>query len=183
MSLVDPNRRIWVLVEKFWNYGSGDILDEKGEKIGIMHRVLISLGGKIELKELDGTTICEIHKKIITIRQTYDIKDAEGNMLGRFKKALTAMIRPKLTLEGPEGKPILDCKGKPMRWDFTIIDMKGKTVATVGKLDKWRDVFLKSVFNFKDKYALRISDEFAGKVDTRLLLGYVITIDNIFHDK
>ena len=157
-------------------------MDEKGEKIGILHRVIVSLTHKIEIKDLDENTICEIHKKIVSVRKTYDIKDPEGNTLGRFKKAITAIIHPKLTLEGPDGKPILDCKGKPMRWDFTIVDPKGKIVATVGNLNKWKNVFVKGLFNFTQKYAMCISDEFMGKVDPRLLLGYVITIDNIFHD-
>ena len=158
-------------------------MDERGEKIGKLHRVIISLGHKIEVRELDDTILFEIHKKIISVRQTYDIKDAEGNMLGRIKKALMAIVCPKLTLEDAEGKAILDCKGKPMKWDFTVIDPQGKLVATIGKLDKWRDVFLKGVFNFKDKYALHLNDEFAGKIDLRLLLGYVLAIDNIFHEK
>jgi len=180
--LFDPNRQFYVLIEKFWGFGSGDILDEKGEKVGIMHRVVISLGGKIELKELDGTTVAEIHKKIVAIRQTYDIKDEQENLLGRIKKSITAIVHPKLWLEGPNEEKLYEAKGKPMRWDFVILDAKGKQVAIVSKLDKWRDVFLKGVFNFKDKYALRIENDALGKVDPRILVGFVLSIDNIFHD-
>ncbi|OLS13406.1 MAG: hypothetical protein RBG13Loki_3002 [Promethearchaeota archaeon CR_4] len=42
-NLFDPNRKIWVLVEKWGKFGSGDILDEKGQKIGSIHRVNVSI--------------------------------------------------------------------------------------------------------------------------------------------
>ncbi len=181
-TLFDPNRKIWVLIEKGWGFGSGDILDEKGQKIGSMHRVIVSLGGKIELKELDESIACEVHKKIVAIRQTYDVKDPSGAMLGRIKKAMMAVIKPKLWLETEDDQKLYEARGKPMRWDFVILDASGKEIAKVNKLDKWKDVFIKGLFNFKDKYALRINDDAVGKVDARQLLGFVIAIDNIFHD-
>ncbi len=182
-TLFDPTREIWVLVIKGWGFGSGDILDEKGDKIGSMHRVIVSLGGKIELKELDGTTVCEVHEKIVAIRHTYDVKDSAGNKIGRIKKGITAVIRPKLWLQTEHGQKLFVAKGKIMRWDFVILDASGTEVAKVNKLDKWGDVFFtRGILNFKDRYALRINENAVGKVDARQLVGFVIAIDKIFND-
>src|SRR4030042_1004479 len=63
-SLFDPQHEFYVLHEKYWNWGSGDILDEKGVVIGKMHRVFLSLRARIELKEVDGTLSAQIHQKI-----------------------------------------------------------------------------------------------------------------------
>ncbi len=181
-TLFDPNRTVWVLVEKLWGFGSGDILDEKGQKIGQMHRVVVNFGGKIELKELNGSIACEIHKKTVAIRQIYDVKDPAGMILGRIKKAMMVGVKPKLWYETEDNHKIFEAKGKAMYWDFVILDASGKEVAKVNKVDKWKDIFMNSAFNFRDKYALRINDEKVGKVDARSLLGLVIAIDNIFHD-
>ena len=41
-SLLDPKRNYYVLKEKLWDWGSGDIYDEKGNTIGKMKRKLLS---------------------------------------------------------------------------------------------------------------------------------------------
>jgi len=50
----------------------------------------------------------------------------------------------------------------------------------VGRLkSRWRDVFLGGIFDFADNYALRILD---NETDRRILVGFVLSIDNVMHD-
>jgi len=180
-GLFDPSRQYYILQEKYWSWGSGSIMDEKGLEIGKMHRKVFSIRQRIELLELDGTISAMIHKKIIAIRPTYDLKDGQENDLARLKKTIINIIKPKLFLEDPSGNVLYEARGKFMGWDFTITDANtGALVATVSKTDRWRDVFLGGVFNFKDTYALKIEEPTA---DRRLLLGFVLSIDNSLHDQ
>ncbi len=49
MDLLDPSIEHYVLHEKAWKFGGGDIFDPQGEKIGIMRRKLISMRAEIQL--------------------------------------------------------------------------------------------------------------------------------------
>lgn len=180
-GLFDINRNYYVLKEKYWDWGSGDILDEKGQPIGRMHRKIFSLRRKVELMELDGTIQATIHAKIVSARGSQDLKDPEGNMIARIKKAILSVFRPKFYLESPDGEKWYEAQGKFMGWSYKVTNFKtGELVAEIEKADRWRDIFLGGLFDFKDTYALRIHD---NKTDRRILLGFVLSIDNVLHDK
>lgn len=178
-GLFDPSRSAYVLKEKYWDWGSGPILDEQGNEIGKMQRKIFSIRQKIEFVELDGSISASIHKKIISIKPTYDLKDAEENQLARLKKTFWSFIRPKFYLENPQGEKIMIAQGKFMGFNFTVTDPEGNLIGTIKKADRWKDVFLGGIFDMKDTYALKIEDP---NVDRRLLLGFVIAIDNTLHD-
>lgn len=178
-GLFDPSRKYYVLQEKYWDWGSGPIMDEKGQEIGKMHRKILSLRAKIEFLELDGTISAAIHKKLVAIKPTYDLKDQNDQMIARLRKTFWSFIHPKFYLENLQGQNIMTAQGKFMGWDFTVYDNAGKLIGTINKTDRWRDVFLGGIFDFKDTYALKIEDP---SVDRRLLLGFVIAIDNTLHD-
>ncbi len=154
-------------------------MDEQGAEIGRMHRKLFSLRAKIEFNELDGTISAEIHRKLIAIKPTYDLKDGEENLIARLSKTIFSVFRPKFYLEDANKTRIMVAQGKFMGFNFQVTDMNGKLLGTINKADKWRDIFLGGMFDFKDTYALKIEDP---DVDRRQLLGFVIAIDNTLHD-
>ena len=180
-GLFDINRTYYVLKEKYWDFGSGDVLDEKGQIIGKMHRKIFSIRKKIELREIDGTVSASIHEKLISARGAQDLKDSEGILIARIKKKLLTLFKPKLWLEDPEGNRWYEAEGKFMGFSFKVRDLStGQIVAEINKADRWRDIFLGGMFDFKDTYALKILD---NVTDRRILVGFVLSIDNIMHDK
>ena len=180
-GLFDTNRTYYVLKEKYWDFGSGDILDEKNQVIGKMKRKIFSIRKKIELREIDGTVSASIHEKLISARGAQDLKDPEGNLIARIKKKLLTLFKPKLWLEDPEGNRWYEAEGKFMGFSFKVRDLStGQIVAEINKADRWRDIFLGGMFDFKDTYALKILD---NVTDRRILVGFVLSIDNIMHDK
>ena len=180
-GLFDLNRNYYILKEKYWDWGSGDILDDKGQIIGKMKRKILSIRKKVELQELDGTVSATIHAKIISARQAQDLKDAEGNLIARIKKKILTLLKPKFFLEAPDGKVWYEAQGNFMGFSFKVKDMSsGKIIAEIEKADRWRDYFLGGAFDFKDTYALRILD---NETDRRILLGFVLSIDNVLHDQ
>ncbi len=179
-GLFDLNRNYYILKEKFWDFGSGDILDEKNQVIGKMKRIFLSIRKKIELLELDGTVSATLHSKIISARGAQDLKDAEGNLIARIKKKILSFLHPLFYLEDPDGNRWYEAQGEFMGWSYKIKDLStDKIIAEVEKADRWRDIFLGGFLDFKDTYALRILD---NETDRRILLGFVISIDNVLFD-
>ena len=178
-GLFDLNRNYYILKEKYWDWGSGDILDENNQVIGIMRRVILSIRRRVELLEVDGTLSATIHSKIVSARGAQDLKDPQGNMIARIKKKILSVFRPKFFLEDPNGNRWYEAQGKFMGWSYKVTDMSGKLIAEIEKADRWRDVFLGGLLDFKDTYALRILD---NETDRRILLGFVLSIDNVLHD-
>lgn len=180
-KLFDLNRNYYILKEKYWDWGSGEILDNQGQVIGKMHRKILSIRKKVELMELDGTVSASINAKLISARAAQDLKDAQGNLIARIKKKIMTLLKPKFFLEDPEGTRLYEAQGNFMGFSFKVKDLtSNKIIAEIEKAQKWRDVFLGGVFDFKDTYALKILD---NKTDRRILLGFVLSIDNVLHDQ
>ncbi|MFW9822956.1 MAG: LURP-one-related family protein [Candidatus Thorarchaeota archaeon] len=178
-GLFDLSRNYYILKEKYWDWGSGEILDENNQVIGKMRRVILSIRRRVELLEIDGTLSATIHSKIVSARGAQDLKDPQGNLVARIKKKILSVFRPKFFLESPTGERFFEAQGKFMGWSYKVTDMSGKLIAEIEKADRWRDVFLGGLLDFKDTYALRILD---NETDRRILLGFVLSIDNVLHD-
>ena len=180
-GLFDINRNYYILKEKYWDWGSGDILDEKNQPIGRMKRIILSIRRRVELRELDGSVVATIHSKIISARGAQDLKTPDGQLIARIKKKILSLFRPVFYLEDPEGNQWFRAQGKFMGFSFKVYDVTtGNVVAEIEKADRWRDIFLGGLFDFKDTYALRILD---NVTDRRILLGFVLSIDNVLHDR
>lgn len=183
-GLLDPNRMRYVVKEKFWDWGSGPILDQEGIQIGKMKRHVFSIRQRIDLTDMNDAVVASIHRKIISIRPTYTIYDNQERIIGRFQKTLLSIINPKFYLKSPDERIIFTAQGKFMGFDFQIY--RGDTtsssnmVAEIHKADRWKDVFFGGIWDFKDTYGVQIHDP---SIDRRLLLGFVIAIDNVLHDQ
>tara|TARA_B100001750_G_scaffold240088_1_gene249197 strand:+ start:718 stop:1272 length:555 start_codon:yes stop_codon:yes gene_type:complete len=179
-SLLDPKRDYYILKEKMWDWGSGDIYDKKGNTIGKMKRKVLSLRSKITVHDFDNKEILTVNRKLASVRKTYEIKDMDEKLLGRTNKKIMSFIRPKMWMENTDGEKQLIGQGSFAGWNFDITDPKGNKVAEVSKADRWRDVFLSGIFDYSDTYAIHILD---STYDRRIILGLVIAIDNSVHDK
>lgn len=178
-SLIDAERQYYVVKEKFWDWGSGDINDENGATIGKMDRKFLSLRSTIAVTEADGMGLFTVSKKLVSIRTSYDIKDENDELLGRTKKKIFSFFRPKMWMEDAGGRKLLIAEGSFAGWRFTIKDNTGQLIGQVSKSDALRDVFLGGMFDFSDTYTLQVMEP---SFDRRLLLGLVIAIDNSVHD-
>jgi len=180
VGLLSPRVNYFVLKEKWWDWGGGDIYNKIGTPIGKMHRKVISLRALTEVTETNGTPIFAVNKKLVSIRASYMIKDVQGNTLGRTNRKILTLFRPKLWLEDEHGNKLLEAQGNFLGRDFKIKDSKGNLKAKIGKSDFFKDLLFGEVFDFSDTYAVQILDP---GYDKRLLLGFVIAIDNSVHDK
>ena len=179
-KLFDIKRNYYVIKERWFDSGFGDILDENGELIGRMNRIIFSIRRRVELQELDGTIVATIHSKIISARGAQDLKDPQGNLIARIKRKILTFFRHIFYLEDPFGNRWYEAEGDFMGWSFKVYEVgTRKLIAEIEKADRWRDVFLRGLFDFKDTYALKILD---NETDRRILVGFVLSIDNVLHD-
>ena len=90
MSLLDPSIVHYVLHEKVWKFGGGEIYDSQGQQIGAMKRKLLSMRAEISLEEPNGNVICTLNRKLISARPIYDVKLPDDTLIGRAKAAMFA---------------------------------------------------------------------------------------------
>jgi uncharacterized protein YxjI len=180
MSLLDPTIEYYVLHEKVWKFGGGEIFNPAGEQVGAMKRKLLSMRAEISLEEPNGEVLCTINRKLISARPIYDVKLPDDTMIGRAKAALIA-FRGSIMMYDANDNQVFKAQGGVTKWNFEIRDPKDKNrvFAVIKKADKFRDVFLPA-FNFKDRYVIHVVDP---NVDRLMLLAYAVIIDNTYHDK
>ena len=107
-------------------------------------------------------------------------KGSTSNLIARIKRKILTFFKNKFYLEDPGGNRWYEAIGNFMGWSFKVYEVAtGKLVAEIEKADRWRDVFLGGVFDFADTYALKILD---NVTDRRILVGFVLSIDNVLHD-
>ena len=179
MSLLDPTITFYVMHEKAWRFGGGDIYDQHETKVGSMQRKLLSMRAEISLFDSNGELLCVINKKLVSARPIYDVKAPDGRLIGRGKRPMIA-FRGSVDMYDADDQLIYKAQGGVTKWNFQITDPDKKKIwAVIKKADKWRDVFAPG-FNFKDRYVISIEDPTADRL---MLLAYAIVIDNVYHDK
>lgn len=179
-KLFDLKRDYYVIKERAWDLGYGDIYDENGNLIGRMNRIIFSIRRRVELLDLDGTLAATIHSKLVSARGAQDLKDPNGILIARIKRKILTFFRHVFYLEDPMGNRWYVAEGNFMGWSFKIFEVSTrKLIAEIEKSDTWKDVFLGGIFDYSDTYALRILD---NQIDRRILVGFVLSIDNVLHD-
>lgn len=181
MPLFDLRRRYYTVKRQWWTWGSGEIYDERGTVIGHMDRRVFSVREAIEFREADNrTTSALINRKLIAIRDTYEIKDGREQLLARVKHKIFAPIHPVMWLEDPSEKKIFEAQGNFLGFSFRVHDMAGNPVAEIDKTDKWKDIFVGgSMLDFSQHYSIVIN----GDVDRRLIVPLAVAIDEAIHEE
>ena len=141
MSLLDSSIEYYLLKEKGWDLGNGEIFDSEGNVIGKMNRRLRNIRGLTKLSEVDGTGILKIQRKFLSPRITYDVFEnheddgKHGKQFARCYRAFTSIIRPKMWLnydpdnnDNPTKK--LEAQGSFAGWNFKIV-YEGNEIAEV----------------------------------------------------
>ena len=152
---------MYVIRERFFSIGDDfDVLDEHGDKIFHVDGKVLSLRDKVVIEDLDGTEVASVHRHLVALRPTYEIR-VGGEKAAEVRKKLFTPFRDKFTIDVP-GPGDLTMKGDLLDHEY-VIERDGRDVAAVSK--RWLTI--------RDTYAVQVE---AGE-DALLIIASVLALD------
>ncbi|SDS52501.1 LURP-one-related/scramblase family protein [Actinoplanes derwentensis] len=152
---------MYVIRERFFAIGDDfDVLDEHGTKVYHVDGKVLSVRDKVIIEDPDGTEVATVHRHLIALRPTYEIRIG-GEKAAEVRKNLFTPFRDKFTIDVP-GPDDLEMKGDLLDHEY-VIEQGGTEVASVSK--RWLSI--------RDTYAVKV----AAGVEPLLIIGSVIALD------
>ena len=152
---------MYVIRERFFSIGDDfDVLDEHGTKLLHVDGKVLSVRNKVVIESLEGAELASVHRHLIALRPTYEIRIG-GEKAAEVRKKLFTPFREKFTIDVP-GPDDLEMKGDLLDHEYTI-DLGGREVAAVSK--RWLTI--------RDTYAVQI----AADQEPLLIIASVLALD------
>lgn len=152
---------MYLIRERFFAIGDDfDVLDEDGNKVFRVDGKAFSIRDKLIIENPDGDEVATVHRHLIALRPTYEIRIG-GEEAAEVKKNLFTPFRDKFTIDVP-GRDDLEMKGDLLDHEY-VIELDGDEVAAVSK--RWLTV--------RDTYAVQIK----SGVDPLLIICSVLALD------
>jgi uncharacterized protein YxjI len=152
---------MYVIRERFFSIGDDfDVLDEHGAKVFHVDGKVLSARNRVVIEDLDGTELASVHRHLIALHPTYEIRIG-GEKAAEVRKKLFTPFRERFTIDVP-GPDDLEMRGDLLDHEYTI-DQGGREVAAVSK--RW--------LTLRDTYAVQI----AADQDPLLIIAGVLALD------
>ena len=152
---------MYVIRERFFSIGDDfDVLDEHGTKLLHVDGKVFSLRNKVVIEDPSGTELASVHRHLVALRPTYEIRIG-GEKAAEVRKKLFTPFHEKFTIDVP-GPDDLEMKGDLFDHEY-VIEQGGVEVAAVSK--RWLTI--------RDTYAVQI----AAGVEPLLIIGAVLALD------
>ncbi|MEW2143246.1 LURP-one-related family protein [Micromonospora vinacea] len=152
---------MFVIRERFFSIGDDfDVLDEHGAKVFHVDGKVLSVRNKVVIEDASGQEVATLHRHLVALRPTYEIRIG-GEKAAEVRKKLLTPFRDKFTIDVP-GPDDLEMKGDLLDHEY-VIERDGTEVAAVSK--RWLTI--------RDTYAVQVT---AG-VDPLLIIGSVLALD------
>ena len=152
---------MFLIRERLFSVGDDfDVLDEHGTKLYRIDGKAFSVRDKVVIEDPHGDEVATVHRHLIALRPTYEIRIG-GETAAEVRKKLFTPFRDKFTIDIP-GPHDLEMRGNLLDHEFTV-ERDGDTVATVSK--RWLSI--------RDTYAVRLAEG----ADPLLIIGSVIALD------
>jgi uncharacterized protein YxjI len=152
---------MYVIRERFFSFGDDfDVLDEHGNKVLHVDGKVLTVRDKVVIEDLNGDEVASVHRQLVALRPTYEIRIG-GEKAAEVRKKLFTPFRDKFTIDVP-GPDDLEMKGDLLDHEY-VIEQDGREVAAVSK--RWLTI--------RDTYAVQV----AAGVDPLLIIGSVLALD------
>ena len=152
---------MYVIRERFFSIGDDfDVLDEHGAKVLHVDGKVFSVRGRVVIESPDGAEVASVHRHLVALRPTYEIRIG-GEKAAEVRKKLFTPFREKFTIDVP-GPDDLEMKGDLLDHEY-VIERGGQQVAAVSKR----------------RLTLRVTYAVQGErgTDPLLILGSVLALD------
>ena len=152
---------MYVIRERFFSIGDDfDVMDEHGNKVLHVDGKVFSVRNKLIIEDLAGTELASVHRHLVALRPTYEIR-VGGEKAAEIRKKLFTPFHDRFTIDVP-GPNDLEMRGNLLEHEYTI-ERGGVEVAAVSK--RWLTI--------RDTYAVQIA---AGE-EPLLIIGSVLALD------
>ena len=146
--------------DDFW------IENENGQRVYRVDGKVLRISKTYAFLDLAGNTLCRIKERLLTIKDTMEIEDSQGEELAVVRKALISPLRDRWNVNLRNG-PDLEIKGNILDHEYAIRQGRNK-IAEVSK--KW--------FRFTDTYGVEVAE---GQNDI-LILAIAVAMDAMAHE-
>ena len=153
-------QRVFSIGDDFW------ITDEQGNRVFLVDGKALRLRETFELKDANGSIVATVKKKLISVRDSMEIEH-EGAVVATVRKALISPLRHRSVIDLADGTQ-LEAVGNLADHEFDIL-APGQPVAHVSRA--W--------FRIRDTYGVDIAP---GQNDA-LVLAIAVCLDRIHHDE
>ncbi len=147
--------------DDFW------IENENGQRVFRVDGKVLRISKTYVFLDMAGNTLCRIKERLLTIKDTMEIEDAEGKELAVVRKALISPLRDRWNVKVRNGSD-LDIQGNILDHEYAIRQGR-QTIAEVSK--KW--------FRLTDTYGVEIAE---GQNDI-LILAIAVAMDSMTHER
>jgi uncharacterized protein YxjI len=152
---------MYVIRERFFSIGDDfDVLDEHGAKVFHVDGKVLSVRNTVVIEDLDGSEVASVHRHLVALRPTYEIRIG-GEKAAEVRKKLFTPFRERFTIDVP-GPDDLEMRGDLLDHEYTVV-RGGREVAAVSK--RWLTV--------RDTYAVQV----AADQDPLLIIAAVLALD------
>ncbi len=139
------------------------------EVLGYFVKKIMSVGDTYRLKDLEENDILTVHQKVLALRATYRFywgsEVDEDKLIGSIKQKLVA-IKPSYWFEDPQENKIFTAKGNLFKYEFEI-EKDGNEIAEVSR----------KLFKIKDTYGIRINKDVDDKT-AMIIIGFCIMLQS-----
>ena len=147
--------------DDFW------IENENGQRVFRVDGKVLRISKTYAFLDMAGNTLCQIKERLLTIKDTMEIEDTEGQEMAVIRKALISPLRDRWNVKVRNG-PDLDIQGNILDHEYTISQGRQR-IAEVSK--KW--------FRITDTYGVEIADN----QNDILILAIVVAMDAMTHER
>jgi uncharacterized protein YxjI len=152
---------MFLIRERFFAIGDDfDVLDEYGAKLYHVDGKVLSARGKVVIEDPSGEQVASVHRHLIAVRPTYEIRIG-GDEVAEVRKKLFTPFRDRFTIDLPNAED-LEMKGDLLDHEY-VIEQGGSQVAQVSK--RWLSI--------RDTYAVQT----AADIDPLLIICSVLALD------
>jgi len=110
---------MYVIRERFFAFGDDfDVLDEHGNKVLHVDGKVFSVRDKVVIEDLNGDEVASVHRQLVALRQTYEIRIG-GEKAAEVRKKLFTPFRDKFTIDVP-GPDDLEMKGDLLDHEYVF---------------------------------------------------------------
>jgi uncharacterized protein YxjI len=147
--------------DDFW------IENEDGQRVYRVDGKVLRISKTYVFLDMSGNTLCRIKERLLTIKDTMEIEDADGKDMAVIRKALISPLRDRWGVNVRNG-PDLDVQGNILDHEYSIKQGRQK-IAEVSK--KW--------FRLTDTYGVDVTE---GQNDI-LILAIAVALDSMTHER